>query len=163
MIILKTIKGAMLQDTVAGIVYTPRSPHLTEMNSFVESFVNSQTTGSQGGPSMKRPKQLLVLVNSDECANLDDGVGEKDLTDAWIKYIDGLRKDVGGGKAGNKAVDSLTDEQWASWCKDWVKANSGSKKKAKVADPADDDAAAAAAKAEAEAQANGNKRGGNRG
>lgn len=133
-IILKTIKGAMLQDTIAGKIYTPRSPHLTEMNSFVESFVNPQTTGVQGGASRKRPAQLKVLVNSDKLEGLNEGVSDVDLKEAWQKFIANVRKEAteendGNKNAGNRAVENLTDEQWAEFAQDWVNKNSGGTRK----------------------------------
>lgn len=134
MMIIKTIKGAMLQDTIRGQIYTSRSPHLTEMNPFVESFLNSSTTGVQGGKGVKRPKQLLVLVNSDACEDLNPNVTDDDLKAAWHKFTDSVRKEAGGGREGNKAVDALTDEQWAEFAKDWVSKNKGGKKAKAAAD-----------------------------
>ena len=142
-IIIKTIKGAMLQDTIAGKIYTPRRPHLTEMNSFVESFVNAQSNGIQGGAARKRPAQLLVLVSSDQIGELNEGVSDIDLHEAWKQFLDEKRDEAtkkanGNVAASNRAVENLSDEVWAEFALSWARENSSKpSKKAEAPKPAD--------------------------
>lgn len=139
-IIIKTIKNAMLQDTAAGRIYTSKSPHLTDMNSFVEAFVNAQTISVSSGASRRRPAQIKILVSSDKLENLNEGVTDVDLKDAWVRFINAIRTEAektGGSKlAGNKAVEKLTDDDWTKFCMGWVKENSNGDAVAKPADDA---------------------------
>lgn len=115
--------GPMLQDTIAGKVYTHRRPYLVEMNNFIEGFLNKQMTGNH-----VRPAQLAIVVGTEDCERLKDGVSDQDLADAWDEFLKDLRKE------NPKAEAKLTNDEWKEFCQQWVKANSGGRKTAAADD-----------------------------
>jgi hypothetical protein len=114
--------GPMLQDTVAGKVYTHRRPFLVEMNSFIESYLNKQVISLHGEASRTRPAQLAIVVNSEDCERLKDGVSDKDLEIAWNDF---LKK---GRAEDPRFEEKLTADEWKEFSLSWVRANSGGRK-----------------------------------
>lgn len=130
MLIIKTLKDktggtAMIQDTIAGRIYTPKRPFLVEWNTYIETFVNSQSTGVQGGGAYHRKPQLGILATDSDCEKLAPTATDEKLHEDWVSYLNEVRKKAGGGRDGQKAVDALKDEDWKAWAQDWVKQNSG--------------------------------------
>jgi hypothetical protein len=55
--IISTINGIMLQDTVAGVIYSPFRPYLVENNGFIDNRVNKTEF---------RAKEIEILAEEKE-------------------------------------------------------------------------------------------------
>jgi len=79
-IIVKTIAGKMLQDTVVGVILQPHRPTLTENSSFIETrSVKNEFRGPE----------IDVLV-TDFIPN--DKITDVDLGADWAEYTKSLKK-----------------------------------------------------------------------